>query len=319
LIRVDFRGFWKGFDCKEVFFFKYLLDENFLILDKNNPQIIIYSDNHDSHSTELEDHTPRVFYSVENYPIPKHLFKYTLTYHKDSKSNFRFNNFFYYPFFHEITNNRLSDEYLYLRNRKKDKHINFIYSNSKGKMRNDFYKFLSEHYEIDSYGKHQNNMGPLPSVRKDMYSGVMQKNILLSQYKFTIAFENSLGLNYISEKIWQPLAVNSIPIYWGSPAIFDFFNRKKIIYISSKSEFGGALKKIKEINSSESLYQDFLNEPIFKDEKTKTKFKFINLSKRLVNFFDRVIEDNSEIKHAQSKYFFYLLQKLHKRFNDEFF
>lgn len=40
----------------------------------------------------------------------------------------------------------------------------------------------------------------------------------VGQYKFTLAFENAVCDDYITEKLWRPLIVGSIPIYYGSPS-----------------------------------------------------------------------------------------------------
>jgi hypothetical protein len=42
-----------------------------------------------------------------------------------------------------------------------------------------------------------------------------EKTTLVSQYLFTIAIENSLEYDYVTEKLWQPLAVGGVPIYLG--------------------------------------------------------------------------------------------------------
>ena len=42
---------------------------------------------------------------------------------------------------------------------------------------------------------------------------------LMSQYRFTLAFENAIGDDYITEKLWRALIVGSVPVYLGSPSI----------------------------------------------------------------------------------------------------
>lgn len=41
----------------------------------------------------------------------------------------------------------------------------------------------------------------------------------VAQYKFVIAFENAICDDYITEKLWRPLIVGSVPIYLGSPTV----------------------------------------------------------------------------------------------------
>lgn len=42
---------------------------------------------------------------------------------------------------------------------------------------------------------------------------------LVAKYKFTIAIENAICDDYITEKLWRPLIAGSVPIYLGSPSI----------------------------------------------------------------------------------------------------
>lgn len=56
------------------------------------------------------------------------------------------------------------------------------------------------------------NLNPLEIYNEDYLNFV-------SKYKFIIAFENALCEDYITEKLWRPLIVGAIPIYFGSPTI----------------------------------------------------------------------------------------------------
>lgn len=41
----------------------------------------------------------------------------------------------------------------------------------------------------------------------------------ISKYKFVISYENSVCNDYITEKLWRPLIIVTVPIYFGSPTI----------------------------------------------------------------------------------------------------
>lgn len=41
----------------------------------------------------------------------------------------------------------------------------------------------------------------------------------ISRYKFVIAYENSVCNDYITEKLWRPLTLGVIPIYFGAQNI----------------------------------------------------------------------------------------------------
>lgn len=313
MIRIDFEGFWDGFDCMQNEFFAYLVNEGVVSIDRINPDLIIYSDYINDRSVNIN--RARLLYSPENIPRKNYLFKYHMNYGVESNQNFRFQNFFYYPFFYEITNDEESQYYLGLKNREKTKNINFIYSNGKALIRNKYFDYLSTYCKIDSYGKHRNNMGALPKyLDKSLLSRAIQKSELIADYKYTIAFENSRGADYISEKIWEPISVNSIPIYYGSHAVFDYFNKNKIIYIKDEKDFSKSLSLIKEINSSDKLYKEYLAEEIFASNDIKERIKYKNLSMRFVNYLENIIKDDVNINYKAFKIIKYSIKKINKKY-----
>lgn len=46
-----------------------------------------------------------------------------------------------------------------------------------------------------------------------------QSECLLHHYKFYLAWENSVSMSYVTEKLWQGLASGAVPIYRGAPDI----------------------------------------------------------------------------------------------------
>ncbi|CAF2941354.1 unnamed protein product [Rotaria sp. Silwood2] len=88
---------------------------------------------------------------------------------------------------------------------------------------------------VDNYGTCGNNIRSLPehiveiqrSINRDLkdrgsYNWEAGKLTLSSEYLFTIAIENSLGYDYITEKLWHPLIAGSVPIYLGAPNVEDW-------------------------------------------------------------------------------------------------
>lgn len=57
----------------------------------------------------------------------------------------------------------------------------------------------------------------LSDAMKSMNSEEFLK--LLSKYKFILSFENAVCKDYITEKLWRPFVVGSIPVYYGSPTV----------------------------------------------------------------------------------------------------
>lgn len=42
---------------------------------------------------------------------------------------------------------------------------------------------------------------------------------LAAKYKFTLAMENAICDDYMTEKLWRPLRLGSVPIVFGSPKV----------------------------------------------------------------------------------------------------
>ncbi len=75
---------------------------------------------------------------------------------------------------------------------------------------------LSRHIPIDSFGRFLRNQTlPVDSWRPT-------KLDLIAHYPFTIAFENSIATDYVTEKFYDPLVAGSVPIYLGAPNVEEF-------------------------------------------------------------------------------------------------
>lgn len=83
---------------------------------------------------------------------------------------------------------------------------------------------LMKYIKIDSYGRCLNNRQLPQSLvenhLKDLYAPELMK--LVARYKFTLAFENAVCEDYITEKLWRPLLAGSVPVYLGSPSVQDW-------------------------------------------------------------------------------------------------
>jgi hypothetical protein len=75
---------------------------------------------------------------------------------------------------------------------------------------------LMEHIPVHSYGKVGQNRELVEDRGRD------SKLAAITGYRFTIAFENSVATDYVTEKFFQPLVAGSVPIYRGAPNVADF-------------------------------------------------------------------------------------------------
>jgi hypothetical protein len=72
---------------------------------------------------------------------------------------------------------------------------------------------LERHPEIDRYGR-----GPDSRPLLDD-NGRPAKLATIARYRFTLAFENSIARDYVTEKFYDPLCVGSVPVYLGAPNV----------------------------------------------------------------------------------------------------
>jgi hypothetical protein len=90
---------------------------------------------------------------------------------------------------------------------------------------------LMKYIRVDSYGKWKPNR----LLHQD--TGRETKLDAIARYKFTLAFENSLSKDYVSEKFFDPLIAGSVPVYRGASTI-ETFTPADRCYINV-SDFGG--------------------------------------------------------------------------------
>ncbi len=92
----------------------------------------------------------------------------------------------------------------------------FISSSFDASGRLGYAKALMQHLDVHCYGKFLNNR----VIEHD--AGRKSKLAILARYPFTLAFENAIARDYVTEKFFDPLLCGSVPVYLGAPNIEDF-------------------------------------------------------------------------------------------------
>lgn len=82
--------------------------------------------------------------------------------------------------------------------------------------RDEYLASLMSAMPVHSYGRVCHNCDLANDV------GPESKLAAIPQYRFTVAFENSMTTDYVTEKLFQPLLVGSVPIYRGAPNVATF-------------------------------------------------------------------------------------------------
>tara|TARA_B110000208_G_C11798090_1_gene440566 strand:- start:3353 stop:4294 length:942 start_codon:yes stop_codon:yes gene_type:complete len=239
--RIQFKDFWGDLNPKNNFFTELLTRymHKFEIVD-NNPDIIIFSvfGNYQNINKNIKS----IFFTGENHRVKKNV-NLNLTFDNTSRyNNIRLPLWILYGY----------DENMILSKKHTNKFCCFVYSNNVD-FRNNFCKKLSEYKQVDCGGNCLNNIG-----RKVENKLEFQKN-----YKFCIAYENSIQPGYTTEKILEAYKSNCIPIYCGSNTISDDFNPETFINAPDFKNENDLINYIKKVDTDEKLYETYFNKPIY--------------------------------------------------------
>lgn len=135
-----------------------------------------------------------------------------------------------------------------------------IISNPHGHIRNTFINRLEARgVHIINGGSYKNTLGytiPGPYNSKSMID-------FISQYKFVMSMENSYDDYYITEKIIHGLVAGTIPIYWGTDKVFEYFNNDRFLYLkdSTIESMDSIIDSM--INITDNEYLIMVNKPSF--------------------------------------------------------
>ncbi len=69
------------------------------------------------------------------------------------------------------------------------------------------------------------------------------KTALMQEYWLSIAFENAIDVDYVTEKLYQPLIAGSIPVYFGAP------NAREYLPDSNAAVLGDAFETVDEMGA----------------------------------------------------------------------
>ena len=113
----------------------------------------------------------------------------------------------------------------------------------------------------------------------------------MSEYKFSIAFENAIAKDYITGKFFDPLIVGSVPIYLGAPNIDDFAPGDNCyININSFSSVKALANYLLKLEADIEQYKEYLKwkKRPFRDEfNLKLKSLEINPFVKLCNLIKK--------------------------------
>lgn len=170
----------------------------------------------------------------------------------------------------------ITDQNNNLISHKKDYHNNFKIENKKFKL--SFVK-STKNYLLGHRFRHQISHNLKKQYPFEIFfpESIKPKLKLFEDSMFHLCVENCQQENYFTEKIIDCFMSYTIPIYWGSPNIGDYFDLNGIIIINSEIELIDILNNLKE--------DDYYN----KLESIKKNYQ-ICVDNNYAFFFDRVNE-----------------------------
>jgi len=271
-IKIDFTDFWGGFDKTNNYFYN-LLKEEFDIEITNNPDFLFFSVFGNQHQNYR---CKKIFYTGENVAPPLGYCDWSFSFdYLDDTRNYRLPHYLLYDGYYELQREKIIESNLTNR-----KFCNFVASNGNCQERNQFVQLLSNYKKVDCGGRWMNNIG----------YAVSDKRKFQSEYKFSVSFENNAYRpqfpGYTTEKIMEPMTVNSIPIYWGNPRISEEFNTKSFVNFYDFNNMSDMIEYIIELDKNDDKYLDMLKQPWFVDYKIPEDNKIENIKSFLYKIFN---------------------------------
>lgn len=127
--------------------------------------------------------------------------------------------------------------------------------------RDEYIAQLMKFIKIDSYGACLHNKDLPEAFKSPLTMDDDGFHDIIARYKFTLAFENAICEDYITEKLWRPLVLGSVPIYKGSPSVQDWMpNNHSIIHVDdfkSPKDLADFIKKLDRDDKEYAKYLEF--------------------------------------------------------------
>jgi hypothetical protein len=289
-IKIWFLDFWGTFDVNDNLFVWILKHKYDVIVTSDNPDIVITP-----HSNKRYQNAIMIHYSGEPF-FDLGVCDYAITsFYNDDERFFRVPLFLLYNY--DYLKHGYVNSYEHLVNNMKDANeilknkTNFCSFISQGAgyescIRTRFFFELSKYKKVDSAGSYLNNH-PTINGEAGTIHGSINKTLFLKSYKFTMAFENRDSFNgyigYTTEKIFEPLMADSIPIYWGNPLIGNDFNTNSFINWNDYGSDEKVIDEIIKIDNNDDLYLDIIRQKYVNNDELFTIDYILNIFDKIVN------------------------------------
>lgn len=291
-LKINFSSKWQEFENHHNQFTD-ILSKRYIVVISDDPDFYFFTHTYyDGKKDYIKYNCHRIFFGYENVRADWNICDYVLDadFYNNNPRHKR------YPLWTRFDLRKLTLPKDLKDFKVKKKFCCMLVSNPDAKERIEFFHKLSAYKKVDSGGRYLNNIG---------YS-VENKQEFIKDYKFVISFENSSYPGYTTEKLIQPMLVNSIPVYWGNPVVGKDFNTRSFVNINDFRSYDEAIEFIIEMDTNEGKYLEMASQPWLNDNKIVDEFS----EESLLDFFDFIIKDSKKRKPiARSLYKKYEHQK----------
>ena len=296
-LKIYFTDFWPNFQLEDNYFYNLLSLKYEVLIEDNTPDVLFHSADYSNKQDHLKYNngfTKKIFFTGEDIDPSTIDTHYSLSFKENSNHNYRLPLWTQYINWFDKNNNHTDRDPAYLiskeslTNSKKKTTLfkpffcSFIASKPVGE-RINFVPKLNEIQRVRNLGRlYSNSFIRIPG-RGDQKT----KLFFMNFFRFNVSFENTISDGYVTEKILHSLHSNSIPIYWGSSQVKKDFNPNSFIYYDDFENDDTLIDTILEIYRNNEITLNYLNEPIFENNKIPEFAKPENVLSVLSEFIDK--------------------------------
>lgn len=286
-VKIKFVGKWDGITPEENLICFWLKKNGYDVQIAEDADYLI-CDVLDSTYYEYCKHPQiRIFESGENFTPDFNLMDYSISRYPITFGD----RSFYYPgctnpgeYWHALAKKDRSypEEFL----KEKIYFANLITSHdSEYNYRSIFFEKLNAYKRVECPGTFLNNMpnGETVNWKDDSKANFQRRS------KFTICFESTSHYGFITEKITDAFFSDTIPVYFGSPNITEFFNKDAFINVTDYESLDAVVEKIKELDQDDEKYLQMLRQPILTDDTLPERIDS-EMEKFILHIFEQPLE-----------------------------
>ena len=261
-LKLSYRSMWPGHDPYKTprDFFLFTLSQHYtVVIDNETPDVVIYSVfGPVPTASEYSSNPVMIAYSGESYDaegVSDIKFGFHThadpTYHRLPLWCLYINWDLNTPTTHPLHIANILNRHKHVTDMP-EKFCNFTYRNPV-KSRIEFFLALNARRKVESTGPLYNNTRVL----------LEDKPVALQQYRFTIAYENKQQSGYVTEKLLEPLAAGSVPIYWGGSQCVEDFNPAAFINADDFKSQDQLINYVEHVNGNKDLWMQYVTAPVF--------------------------------------------------------